>query len=126
MYIRIQLKMGFRCFAAGGIVMKRKNGYLHTILIGAAFLLVFFFGISNFIASAHENTDDQTVYKYYTSIQIQSGDTLWDIAEKTMTSEYDSTAEYVDVLKEMNGLTSDQIEAGQYLTVAYNDTVYRE
>ena len=45
---------------------------------------------------------------------------------KTMTSEYDSTAEYVDVLKEMNGLTSDQIEAGQYLTVAYNDTVYRE
>lgn len=106
--------------------MKRRLGYLHTILIGAAFLLVFSFGISNFIASAHENTGEQAIYKYYKSIQIQPGDTLWDIAEETMTSEYDSTAEYVDVLKEMNGLTSDQIEAGQYLTVAYNDTVYRK
>ena len=106
--------------------MKRKSGYLHTILIGAAIVLVFSLGLSNFIASAHENTDSQTVYKYYSSIQIQPGDTLWDIAEETMTSEYDSTAEYVEVLKEMNGLTSDHIEAGNYLTVAYNDTVYRE
>ena len=106
--------------------MKRKNGYLHTILIGAAIVLVFSLGLSSFIASAHENTDSQTVYKYYSSIQIQPGDTLWDIAEETMTSEYDSTAEYIEVLKEMNGLTSDHIEAGNYLTVAYNDTVYRE
>lgn len=106
--------------------MKRKSGYLHTILIGAVILLVFSLGLSNFIASAHENTGDQTVYKYYSSIQIQPGDTLWDIAEETMTSDYDSTAEYVEVLKEMNGLTSDHIEAGHYLTVAYNDTVYRK
>ena len=111
---------------SGGMVMKRKSGYLHTILIGAAIVLVFSLGLSNFIASAHENTGDHTVYKYYRSIQIQPGDTLWDIAEETMTSEYDSTAEYVEVLKEMNGLTSDHIEAGNYLTVAYNDTVYRE
>ena len=106
--------------------MKRKSRYLHTILIGAAIVLVFSLRLSNFIAPAHENTGDHTVYKYYRSIQIQPGDTLWDIAEETMTSEYDSTAEYVEVLKEMNGLTSDHIEAGHYLTVAYNDTVYRE
>ena len=43
-----------------------------------------------------------------------------------MTSEYESTAEYVGVLKKMNNLTSDDIQAGQYLTVAYRDTVYKE
>ncbi len=83
-------------------------------------------GLGTFIASAHENTEDPIVYKYYKSIQIQPGDTLWDIAEDTMTSEYESTAEYVGVLKKMNNLTSDDIQAGQYLTVAYTDTVYKE
>lgn len=65
-------------------------------------------------------------FKYYKSIQIQPGDTLWEIAEDTMTSEYDSVAEYVDVLKDMNSLSSDNIEAGQYLMIAYNDTEFKE
>ena len=64
------------------------------------------------------------IYKYYKSIEIQPGDTLWDIAESTMTSEYDSVQEYVQVLKEMNNLDSDDIQAGQYLMIAYNDTEF--
>ena len=53
---------------------------------------------------------------------VQPGDTLWDIAENTMTSEYDSVTEYVQVLKDMNDLQSDDIQAGQHLIIAYNDT----
>ena len=45
-------------------------------------------------------------------------------AESTMTSEYDSVQEYVQVLKEMNNLDSDDIQAGQYLMIAYNDTEF--
>ena len=79
----------------------------------------------SFFVSAHEDTDDtDVVYKYYKSIEIQPGDTLWDIAESTMTSEYDSVQEYVQVLKEMNNLDSDDIQAGQYLMIAYNDTEF--
>ncbi len=106
--------------------MKRRAGNLYFIFTGVLILIVFCLGLGTFIASAHENTDGQMVYKYYKSIQIQPGDTLWNIAEETMTSEYDSTAEYVCVLKRMNNLTSDDIQAGQYLTVAYTDTVYAE
>ena len=39
-----------------------------------------------------------------------------------MTSEYDSVTEYVQVLKDMNDLQSDDIQAGQHLIIAYNDT----
>lgn len=79
----------------------------------------------SFFVSAHEDTDNtETVYKYYTSIEIQHGDTLWDIAESTMTSEYDSVQEYVEVLKAMNNLESGDIQAGQYLMIAYNDTEF--
>lgn len=106
--------------------MKRRACNLYSVLIGVMILIVICMGLGTFIASAHENTDETTVYKYYKSIQIQPGDTLWDIAEETMTSEYDSTAEYVSVLKRMNNLTSDDIQAGQYLTVAYTETQYIE
>ena len=106
--------------------MKRRARSLYSVLIGALILIVFCMGLGTFIASAHENENETIVYKYYKSIQIQPGDTLWDIAEETITPEYDSTAEYVSILKRMNNLTSDDIQAGQYLTIAYTDTVYRE
>ena len=38
---------------------------------------------------------------------------------------YDSIYDYIDEVMSINGLTSDQIHAGQYLTVAYYDTQAR-
>lgn len=97
------------CNLSAGIVMV----VLICLLFGSLFV------------SAHEDTaDTDTIYKYYKSIEIQPGDTLWDIAESTMTSEYDSVQEYVQVLKDMNNLESDDIQAGQYLMIAYNDTEF--
>lgn len=83
-----------------------------TVIIALAGSIIF----GAFLVSAHENT---SVSVYYKSIEIQPGDTLWNIAEDTMTSEYDSTAEYVEVLKDMNNLSSDQIHAGSHLMIAY-------
>lgn len=89
----------------------------------AALISCMAFGV--FFVSAHESTSsDQTVYKYYKSIEIQPGDTLWKIAEETMTSEYHSVPEYIEVLKDMNSLKSDDLEAGQHLIIAYNDTEF--
>ena len=44
--------------------------------------------------------------------------------KRQWTSEYDSVPEYVEVLKEMNSLKSDDIEAGQHLIIAYNDAEF--
>ena len=41
-----------------------------------------------------------------------------------MTNDYNSVAEYVQVLKDMNNLDSDDIQAGQNLIIAYNDSAY--
>lgn len=79
----------------------------------------------NLIISAHgDRTEEPVNFKYYKSIEIQKGDTLWDIAEAYITEDYQSVAEYVADLKEMNSLKSDSIEAGQYLMIAYNDTEF--
>ena len=104
-------------------ILKRKglSANLLLLVIGTFILLFSCLFLGNFMSSAHENDTSSVQSTYYKSIRIQPGDTLWDIAEETMTSEYESTKEYVQVLKDMNSLSSDHIEAGQYLIVAYNE-----
>lgn len=91
-----------------------------------SFIILFvcvFFGA--FLVSAHEkDLPQETLYTYYKSIEIQPGDTLWDIAEATMTSQFDSVPEYVEAIKDMNQLESDEIHYGQHLIIAYEDTVF--
>ena len=57
--------------------------------------------------------------------QNKEGDTLWGIAKEYRGDDYDSIYDYIDEVMSINGLTSDQIHAGQYLTVAYYDTQAR-
>ena len=97
---------------------------IRNLCAGTILVLCICMSFGAFLVSAHENTGDETVYTYYKSIEIQPGDTLWDIAEDTMPAEYDSTAEYVQVLKAMNDLDSDDIQAGQHLMITYNDTEF--
>jgi LysM repeat protein len=53
------------------------------------------------------------------SIKIEKGDTLWDIANENLPEKYSSTEEYVKVLKEINGLSSDKIYSGENLMIMY-------
>ncbi len=64
-------------------------------------------------------------FKYYTSIQIQDGDSLWSIAEQYKSEHYASTQAYVDELVVLNDLTSETIHAGQHLMVAYYDKEFK-
>lgn len=97
---------------------------LFIVTICLIMILSIFMSFSVSHVSAQENTrtateqiDNTSNHKYYKSIEIQRGDTLWDIAKDTITSEYSSVAEYIKVLKEINGLESDEIQAGRMLIV---------
>lgn len=57
--------------------------------------------------------------KYYTSIEIKNGDSLWSIANQYVEKSGMSTAQYVQELKSMNNLREDTIHSGKYLTVFY-------
>ena len=76
---------------------------------------------------AHGNLEEDPVsFKYYKSIEIEDGDTLWGIAEKYMSNEYDSVQEYIAELKEINQLVTDDIQSANYLTVVYFDSEFKE
>lgn len=77
-----------------------------------------FFGMDLMNVQAEE-PNQPSYQKYYTSIEIQSGDSLWMIAERYKTNSGKSTEELVEELKRMNALGGDIIHAGHYLTVPY-------
>ena len=76
-------------------------------------------------ASRSEASLEQRSFKYYTSIQIQPGDTLWSIASTYMSPEYDSLQDYIDEVKKLNDLGPDHIHSGQFLTVPYYSHEFR-
>lgn len=57
--------------------------------------------------------------KYYTSVRISKGDSLWTIAVTHMGEGYDDVRAYIEEVKALNQLTSDRIHAGQYLLLPY-------
>lgn len=77
------------------------------------------------IFSSAKGRDKGTQYKYFKSITIEQGDSLWSIAQEYCTDEYESVHEYMSELKQVNDLNSETIHAGQHLLVAYFDTELR-
>jgi LysM repeat protein len=86
-------------------------------------LLITLLGSRAFGNSLAQNSvgalDAAAIEKYYTSIQIQQGDSLWSIAGKYKENSGLTVEQYVKELKNINGLKEDTIHSGHYLTVMY-------
>lgn len=74
--------------------------------------------VSGFLSKAKSRTE-AVQYKYYKSIVVNYGDTLWTIASEYKGAEYKSADEYIMEVKRMNGLKDDSITAGNYLIIPY-------
>lgn len=93
----------------------------------AAVLLVMIcsFGFGSFFSSAHGSLENEPMdIKHYKSVQIESGDSVWSIAETYMGDEYDSIYDYMDELVSLNQMDASELDSlheGDYLMVAYYD-----
>ena len=98
---------------------KRRICFPQMGFLLAAVMLLSVLGIRFFGTTAQADESNCKRERYYTSILIEFGDTLWSIAEKYTDPEYESVQDYVNELKFMNNLTTSDIYTGQYLTIAY-------
>ena len=97
----------------GGNEMKK---YLVMFFV-FVMVLSCFFGKTLVMANAEENS---VVYdRYYTNIEVQNGDTLWSIAKTYNKNSGMEIREYIREVKQMNRMISDDIEAGESLTIVY-------
>ena len=86
-----------------------------SIVVSCSFIF------SGFMTSAHDTQKSIPTKTSYMSIQIESGDSLWSIAEEYKPANI-STNDYIDELIHLNALKSDDIHADQYLTVSCYET----
>ncbi len=100
---------------------KNTNHRFRSLTVILLMILAFcsgFFGHTLLNARAEEKAS-HSLNRYYTSVQLRQGDSLWDIARQYRAGSGYSCQEYVEELKRMNGLKSEQIHSGEYLTVVY-------
>ena len=95
-----------------------------VIIFSVIIILTISFLIVSFSAQASD-LEHTASYKYYKSIQVENGDTLWSIAQNNMDEHYSNTSEYVAEVKQMNSLRSDQIFAGNYLIIPYYSAEFK-
>ncbi len=70
-------------------------------------------------AANAENAVSGSGIKCYKSICIESGDSLWSIADREMGAGWSDERDYIAEVKEINGLRSDKILAGDYICLPY-------
>lgn len=105
----------------------RRQKMIRTSIISALCIFSIILFAFKLTANAKTVEQEQPVYKYFTSYQIQYGDTLWEIAQAYHP---DSTkSEIADVVKEIRSINHlspyEGITAGEHVVVPYYSTEYK-
>ena len=97
-----------------------KNDYFRklahfSLLFGLILLLCSL--LTGFSFFLKERPDDTK--KYYTSITIKEGDTLWSIAHDNITDEYSSVEDYIKEVESINHISANQITCGKKIVLPH-------
>ena len=105
---------------------QRKNARRITILIATLCIVIGLVIVSgSLFADAHGSANDKAAnYKYYKSITIEAGNSLWSIAQEYKTDSC-STEDYINEIMELNSLTSEEIHESQHLMIVYYDEEFK-
>lgn len=94
------------------------------LLILSVLVIIMFTVMPCSFSTQASDQNHPATYKYFRSIEIQKGDSLWSIASCYADSHYESLTEYVSEVKELNSLSSDSIQAGNHIIVPYYSTEF--
>lgn len=101
---------------------KRQRQVKRNMFFLVSSILAIFIASIFLISFSTEANDEEhsPSYKYFKSIELSEGDTLWSVANEYIDYKYyKNTDEYIKEVMKMNSLTSDQIYAGKYIIVPY-------
>jgi hypothetical protein len=95
------------------------------IFIGIAAAILTFFLVLVFSARSTEAVE-RPLYKYYTVVEADSGDSLWSIASEHISEGYDNCGQLIDEIMSINHLSGETIDVGQHIVVPYYSTEYKD
>lgn len=98
----------------------KKNITFRIMLIFAIILLsVLMLFIAPYRTKASADNTSVCRNKYYTSIYVNCGDTLWSIADKYITDEYSDNFQYINEIMSINNMQDSNIKSGMKLCIPY-------
>lgn len=103
------------------LTLKRER-YLNAIntrIVVGLLVMVIFTGAIFMVGAMTVNGEAEEKTKYYKSIMIEAGDTLWSIAEEYCDNDTLSITEYIEEIKEINNIKNEKIKSGNYLVISY-------
>ena len=106
---------------------RRTRQIIERVLLTICIIALFAIGSTAILTKATTTEEAKSVYyKYYTQIEIQEGDSLWEIAGKYMEhGPYESRRDYMNEVVELNQLSSTTIIKGQHLVIPYYEDTYK-
>ena len=107
--------------------IRRTKQIIERVLLTICLIALLAIGSSAILTKATTAEEAKNVYyKYYTQIEIEEGDSLWEIAGEYMEhGPYDSRKDYMNEVVEINQLSSTTIIKGQHLVVPYYEATYK-
>lgn len=100
-------------------VMIQKRVIALVCILLASFLVLLGSTIRTFASSG----SNEPLHKYYTSIQVDRGDSLWDLADEYTVDGVYSRNDFISETCELNHLSnSNELHAGDYIVVGYYST----
>ena len=98
-------------------IVRRQRGILAIAIILLVTIGILLSTSINALASSEK--DISSYNKYYVSIRIESGDTLWTIADEYIDGFNLSKSDYIKEVCQINGISENNIHAGDYIVVPY-------
>ncbi|MCR5469190.1 MAG: LysM peptidoglycan-binding domain-containing protein [Lachnospiraceae bacterium] len=99
----------------------RRINIIKKSIIFSLTLVVALFGLMFLAFSGNDRTyaSEEKVYEYYKTVTVNSGDTLWSIADEYSYGNYDSVNDRIEELVRLNNLKGTEIHAGEKIVVKY-------
>lgn len=85
------------------------------LVVALIVILLCTFALSTLTTAKHTQAAQRETQITYESIRISSGDSLWSIAQEYRGIQ--NTSDFVEEIKTINNLSSDQIQSGSYILI---------
>ena len=97
--------------------------HILLFVVSAAIILVLAIAGGSFISRAQAG--ETVYYKYFTSIRIESGDSLWTLADTYADGNFESREAFIREVIRTNHLLDENINAGDYLIIPYYSAEFK-
>lgn len=101
------------------VVQKQKRRLSICVIIAISLIILLGTSMGIFASSLDQGI---VTHKYYKSVRIEEGDSLWKLADTYTKNTSIDKEEYINEICVLNNISKDDIKIGQYLVISYYST----